>query len=92
MDLKLLATVFATVFVAELGDKTQLSTMLYASSTPNGKLTVFVGAALALVLSSVLGVFAGAQLGARLDPKLLARIAGVGFMVIGAWTFVRAGA
>ena len=80
------------VFVAELGDKTQLSTMLYASSTPNGKLTVFVGAALALVLSSALGVFAGAQLGARLDPKLLARIAGIGFIVIGAWTFVRAGA
>lgn len=91
MDLKLLTTVFATVFVAELGDKTQLSTMLYASGTPNGKLTVFLGSALALVLSSALGVFAGAQLGERLDPKLLARIAGAAFILIGVWTIARAG-
>jgi putative Ca2+/H+ antiporter (TMEM165/GDT1 family) len=91
MDVRLLMTVFVTVFVAELGDKTQLSTMLYASETPNGKLTVFLGSALALVVSSALGVFAGALIGARLDPKWLARIAGAGFIAIGVWTMVRAG-
>ena len=89
MDLKLLLTVFVTIFVAELGDKTQLSTLLYASGAPHGKLTVFAGSALALVLSSALGVFAGAALGARLDPKLLARIAGVGFVAIGVWTLAK---
>ena len=91
MDLKLLVTVFATVFVAELGDKTQLSTMLYASGAPNGRLTVFVGAALALVVSSALGVFAGSLIGARLDPKLLARVAGAVFIAVGVWTIARAG-
>lgn len=92
MDVKLLLTVFVTVFLAELGDKTQLSTVLYASGAPNGKLTVFLGAALALVLSSALGVFVGAQIGTRLDPTLLARVAGVSFIAIGVWTIANAGA
>jgi len=91
MDAKLLVTVFLTVFVAELGDKTQLSTMLYASDASNTKLTVFVGSALALVLSSAIGVFAGAQLGQRLDPKLVARLAGAGFIAVGVWTILRSG-
>ncbi|MDQ5858047.1 MAG: TMEM165/GDT1 family protein [Acidobacteriota bacterium] len=90
MDMKLLMTVFATVFVAELGDKTQLSTMLYASGASNGKWTVFLGSALALVVSSALGVFAGALIGSRLDSKLLARIAGAGFIAVGIWTIARA--
>ena len=59
MDVKLLLAVFATAFVAELGDKTQVSTLLYASGASNSKWIVFLGSALALVLSSALGVFAG---------------------------------
>ena len=59
MDLKLLTTVFATVLLAELGDKTQLSTMLYASGAQNSKWAVFLGAAIALVTSSALAVFVG---------------------------------
>lgn len=90
MDLRLLATVFVTVFVAELGDKTQLSTMLYAAGANNPKLTVFLGSALALVVSSALGVFAGVLIGSRLDPKLLARIAGIGFIAVGIWTIAKA--
>jgi putative Ca2+/H+ antiporter (TMEM165/GDT1 family) len=89
MDLKLLATVFATVFLAELGDKTQLSTMLYASGAQNSKWVVFLGAALALVVSSALGVFAGSLLGSRISPRLLSRLAGIGFIAVGAWTLLK---
>ena len=90
MDLKLLLTVFATVFVAELGDKTQLSTFLFAAAPGHSKWAVFLGAALALVTAAGLGVFAGAVIGARLDARLLARVAGVAFIAIGVWTLVRA--
>ena len=48
MDLKLFAVVFGTVFIAELGDKTQLATLLYAADVDNPKLTVFAASALAL--------------------------------------------
>ena len=90
MDLKLFATVFGTVFLAELGDKTQLSTMLFAASPDHGKLTVFLGAALALVASSALGVFAGELIGDRLNPRVLSRVAALGFIAVGVWTFMRA--
>jgi putative Ca2+/H+ antiporter (TMEM165/GDT1 family) len=90
MDLKLLMTVFGTVFVAELGDKTQLSTMLYASGAPNSKWIVFLGSALALVVSSALGVFGGALIGSRINPRMLARVARAGFVAVGVWTFFKA--
>ena len=89
MDFRLLGTVFGTVFLAELGDKTQLSTMLYASGARNAKWTVFAGSAAALVLSAALGTFAGTLLGERLNPKLLTRVAGVAFIAVGAWTLWR---
>jgi putative Ca2+/H+ antiporter (TMEM165/GDT1 family) len=90
MDPRLFVTVFATVFVAELGDKTQLSTMLFAASPEHGKVTVFLGAAVALIATTALGVFAGQLIGERLDPRLLGRIAGIAFVAIGVWTLVRA--
>jgi putative Ca2+/H+ antiporter (TMEM165/GDT1 family) len=90
MDWKLLFTVFATVFVAETGDKTQLATLLYASGVEVSKLTVFLGAALALILTSALGVLVGAALSEYLNPKYLAWVAGVGFIAVGIWTIVKA--
>ncbi len=92
MDLKLLATVFATVFVAELGDKTQLATLLYAADARSPRLTVFFGAAAALVLTSAIGVAAGAFVGQYVSPKLLAWVAGLGFIAVGVWTIASAGA
>jgi len=89
LDWRLLATVFATVFAAELGDKTQLATLIYASNSPSARWSVFLGSAMALVLSSAVGAFAGAFVGARIDPKLITRIAGASFIVIGIWTVVR---
>jgi putative Ca2+/H+ antiporter (TMEM165/GDT1 family) len=90
MDFRLAVAVFSTVFLAELGDKTQLSTMLFASSPGRSPWTVFVAASLALATSTALGVFAGQLVGARINPQLLARVAGLVFIVIGAWTFLRA--
>ncbi len=90
MDLRLFLTVFGTVLLAEMGDKTQLATMLYASSGAHPKLTVFLGAALALVLASAIGVAAGAAMSAIVPPQLLNRLAGVAFVLVGVWTFVRA--
>ena len=86
MDPKLIATVFATVFLAELGDKTQLATMLFAAREGSSLLTVFVAASAALVASTALGVVAGATLSNYLDPRYLSYLAGVGFILIGAWT------
>lgn len=81
---------FATVFAAELGYKTQLSITLYAAGASNSKWVVFLGSALALVVSSALGVFAGALIGPRMNPRLLGRIAGAGFIAVGVWTMLKA--
>jgi len=90
MDLKLAATVFGVVFLAELGDKTQLATLLFAARTPESLLTVFLGASVALVATSAIGVLAGALVAQYVSPKLLSYVAGAGFIVIGAWTIWQA--
>ena len=90
MDLKILTTVFASVFIAELGDKTQLATMLFAADKDTSKLTVFVGAALALVLTSAIGVAAGSIISQYVSEKTLQIVAGIGFIAIGLWTLVKA--
>ena len=90
MDLKVFATVFATIFVAELGDKTQLATLLYAAEANNPKLVVFLASASALVLTSLLGVLAGSLVSQYLNPRILSWVAGLGFIAIGGWTLLRA--
>ncbi len=90
MDWPVLITVFATVFIAELGDKTQLATMLFASDKEVSKLTVFVGAALALVATSAIGVVAGSILSQYVTGKQLSYLAGIGFIAIGVWTILKA--
>lgn len=90
MDLKILTTVFTSVFIAELGDKTQLATMLFAADKDTSKLTVFVGAALALVLTSAIGVAAGSIVSQYVSEKTLHYVAGVGFIGIGLWTLIKA--
>ena len=90
MDLSILMTVFTSVFIAELGDKTQLATMLFAADKDTSKLTVFVGAALALVLTSAIGVAAGSIVSQYVSEKTLHYVAGIGFIGIGLWTLVKA--
>jgi putative Ca2+/H+ antiporter (TMEM165/GDT1 family) len=89
MDPKLFATVFGTIFLAELGDKTQLATLLYAADAPAARLTVFVAAASALVLTSALGVLAGGVISAWASPRVLRWVAGAGFVAIGLWILLR---
>lgn len=86
MDIKLAATVFGVVFLAELGDKTQLATLLFSAKSPERLFTVFLGASLALVLTSAIGVLAGGLVAQYVSPRLLSYVAGAGFILIGAWT------
>ncbi|MBL8937234.1 MAG: TMEM165/GDT1 family protein [Archangium sp.] len=87
MDWKLVGTTFLAVFVAELGDKTQLATLSFASSGQS-RLSVFVGSALALVATSAIAVVAGEALSRVVPPLTLQRLAGVAFLVIGVWVLV----
>ena len=73
--MKTYAAVFLSVFVAELGDKTQLATLLFASNPETSKVGVFLAAAGALVASSLLAVLVGERLGAWLRPDLLKMLA-----------------
>ena len=86
MTLKLFVTVFATVFLAELGDKTQLATMLFASRAQASPWLVFFSASAALVLSTALGVAAGAAIAQYFSAKQLSYAAGFGFIAVGIWT------
>lgn len=86
MDIKLMATVFGIVFIAELGDKTQLATLLFASKSPGNLVAVFLGASAALILASAIGVAAGSIISQYVSPKLLSYVAGAGFIVIGVWS------
>ena len=90
MELKVFVTVFISVFIAELGDKTQLATMLFAADKAVSKWTVFCGASVALVVASAIGVLAGALLSEFINPKYLSYLAGTGFIVIGVVTMIRA--
>lgn len=84
-------SVFVTVFLAEIGDKTQLATMLFASEAKVSKWVIFAGSATALVLAAAIGVMVGAQLERFVSPKTLRTIAGIGFIAIGLWTLVSKG-
>jgi Ca2+/H+ antiporter, TMEM165/GDT1 family len=82
MDWKVVLVTFTTVFLAELGDKTQLTT-LSMTATTGAPWSVFVGSALALVLASFLGVLAGGIISKYIPPSYLQIAAAGGFLIIG---------
>ncbi len=90
MNLRTILTVFVMVFLAELGDKTQLATFLYSTDSRNPRLAVFVGAAAALVLATAIAVLVGGLVSRHVNPKHLSWAAGIGFILIGVWTLARA--
>ena len=75
------ATTFITVFLAEIGDKTQLTTLVIAAQSHQPWI-VFTGAAIALVLTSLLGVIAGKWLAKTFSPSLLNTLAGLSFLIL----------
>ena len=82
MDWKILGTAFLTLFLAELGDKTQLAVITMSAKTES-KLAVFLGASVALVLVSLIGVLVGGVLSQYVPTEWLQRIVAVAFIVIG---------
>ena len=82
MDLSLLISTFVTVFLAELGDKTQLATVAL-SGTSDRPLAVFLGSSTALVLASLLGAMAGGSIASLIPTEWLQLLAAVGFLIIG---------
>lgn len=84
--MKIFIMSFVTIFLAELGDKTQIATLLFASNKGHNKWVVFSGAALALVLTSAIGVILGATLSNYINEKTLKIIGGAGFLIVGIWT------
>jgi putative Ca2+/H+ antiporter (TMEM165/GDT1 family) len=90
MQLPLLASTFATVFLAELGDKTQLA-IVTISGTSSRSGAVFAGSACALVLASLLGAGAGGSLSAVIPADALQLAASIGFLVIGIRLVIKAG-
>lgn len=83
---KSFGVIFLTVFLAEVGDKTQLATMLFASEKDTSKWLVFAASSAALVTAAGIGVLVGSQLERFVSPATLKLVAGVGFILIGAWT------
>lgn len=81
-----LLTIFVTVFLAELGDKTQLATLLFATDQKAHPMLVFLAAAGALVASTAIAVALGTMAERYLAMIPLKLIAGIGFVAIGLWT------
>lgn len=82
MDWKLLAQTFSLIFLAELGDKTQLATLSLAASGKS-RLTVFLGAAVALAATSGIAVLLGEGVARVVPEAWIKRLAGAGFLVLG---------
>ena len=87
MIISLLISTFITVFIAELGDKTQLAT-LTISGTSNKPLAVFLGSSSALVLASLLGALTGGSISTLLPEAILKSIASITFLIIGLRLFL----
>ena len=87
MILSLLLSTFITIFIAELGDKTQLAT-LTMSGTSNKPLAVFLGSSTALVLASLVGALAGGSISNFVPEIILKSIASVTFFILGIRLFL----
>ncbi len=90
MDWKAFLLIFGAVFIAELGDKTQIASMLFATDKEVSRYTVFIAASAALIVATAIGVLAGSLLSAYINEKHLHYAAGLGFITIGVLTLINA--
>ncbi len=90
MDFKTLFTTFGMIFLAELGDKTQLATFAFAANS-SSRISVFIGSAAALVLTSLLGVLFGALVHRWVPPQMIRYGAALLFIVLGIWMLIFSG-
>ena len=88
--MKAMIAIFVTVFLAEIGDKTQLATLLFSAEGKATPLQVFAASAAALVLAAAIGVAAGQVLARVVSPQALRVVAGIGFIAMGAFTLFTA--
>jgi putative Ca2+/H+ antiporter (TMEM165/GDT1 family) len=88
MDWKLFFTTFVTIFLAELGDKTQFAAMAGSSQSTSTK-EVLLAVILALSLAGALGVFAGKVLTQFLNPETMRYVSGSLFIVVGLWVLLK---
>ncbi len=86
--MKAAVMVFLSVFLAELGDKTQVATLLFATDHNLSRVSVFIAASAALVFASFLAVVFGAQISRFVPPSALKALAGLGFIIIGVWLLI----
>ncbi len=89
INLQVLGSAFLMIFLAELGDKTQITTFAFASESKS-PLSVFLGAALALACSSLIGVALGGVVGKFVPERIMKFAAALVFLGFGAWTLVQA--
>lgn len=82
LDLKVIGSVFMMIFIAELGDKTQLATLAF-SSGESSRFSVFIGSSLALILTSAIATLVGGALSQYVAPFFLNKIAGILFIIFG---------
>ena len=90
MDWRLFASTFVAIFVAELGDKTQLTALTLAAGG-RSRWTVFAGSAAALIATSAIAVAAGEVISRTVSPSWLRRIAGGVFLIMGALFLLQKG-
>ena len=90
MDFKVMFTTFAMIFLAELGDKTQLATFALAAENKT-RLAVFIGSATALALTSLLAVLFGGAISRLIPPQYIKAGAGTLFVVLGLWMLIFSG-
>ncbi len=89
INLEILGSAFLMIFLAELGDKTQIATFAFASES-RSPVSVFLGAAFALVLTSFIGVAAGAAVGRFVPQRIMRFLSALVFLGFGAWTLIEA--